>query len=112
MIFHWQVKRFLVHIYISLTQIIVRVLHITESAGFIGKSGRSQTFDFALPRTRKVKPKLIKAINNPTSESYKDPLLSFIDVQETKSDHVFLVLANDTNIVISDKFIQSLENII
>ncbi|WP_165763794.1 DUF1829 domain-containing protein [Halalkalibacter urbisdiaboli] len=81
-----------------------------ESASFIGKSGRSQTFDFALPRTKKVNPKLIKAINNPTSESYKDPLLAFIDVQETKSDHGFYVLANDSNVVISDKFVQSLEN--
>lgn len=81
-----------------------------ESASFIGRSGRGQTFDFALPRTKRVKPKLIKAINNPTSESYKDPLLSFIDVQETKSDHGFLVVANDTNIAISDKFVQSLEN--
>ncbi|WP_425441469.1 DUF1829 domain-containing protein [Salinibacillus kushneri] len=46
----------------------------------------------------------MQAVNNPTSESDKDPLFSFIDVQETKSGYSFLVLANDTNVEISDKF--------
>jgi hypothetical protein len=81
-----------------------------ESASFIGRSGRNITFDFVLPKSKNIKPKLIQAVNNPTSDAYKDPLLSFIDVQESKSDHVFYVLANDINLSISDKFVQALEN--
>lgn len=81
-----------------------------ESVGFVGRTGRTQTFDFVLPKSKKVKPKLIKAVNNPTPDAYREPLVSFFDVQDTKKDHSFIVLANDVNNNLSEDFIQSLEN--
>ncbi|HLS08003.1 DUF1828 domain-containing protein [Lentibacillus sp.] len=81
-----------------------------ESPSFIGRSGRNQTFEFALPKSKKVKPKLIKAVNNPTPDAFRDPLLAFIDVQQTKSDHGFIVLANDVNAELSSQFVEPLKN--
>lgn len=85
-------------------------VYFSESPGYIGRTGRNVTFDFALPRSKKVKPKLIKAINSPTAEAYKEPLLAFVDIQDTKSDHDFIVLANDLNNSIADKFLEPLTN--
>lgn len=81
-----------------------------ESPGYVGKSGRTQTFEFALPKSKKAKPKLIKAVNNPTSEAFKDPLWSFIDIQEVKEDHEFIVLANDVNFGLNSQFINPFKN--
>lgn len=85
-------------------------VYFNESPSFIGKTGRNVTFDFALPRSKKTKPKLIKAINTPTAEAYKEPLLAFVDMQDTKKDHNFIVLANDLNTTIADKFLEPLTN--
>ncbi|WP_179867327.1 DUF1828 domain-containing protein [Terribacillus saccharophilus] len=81
-----------------------------EGPSYMGKSSVSQVFDFALPKSKKSYPKLIKAVNKPSAQSYKDPLFSFIDIQDFKSDHEFLVLANDTETKISDKFIEPFNN--
>lgn len=81
-----------------------------ESPSYLGKSGRNNTFDFALAKSKKTTPKLIKAVNRPTSDAYRGPLLTFVDIQENKSDHKFIVLANDSNVEISKKFIEPLEN--
>ncbi|WP_175616021.1 DUF1828 domain-containing protein, partial [Piscibacillus halophilus] len=79
-------------------------------ASYVGKSGRSNNFDFILPKTKKINPKLIKAVNHPDSNAYKIPLLSFLDVQEIKYDHQFIVLANDLEEKISDEFKEALNN--
>ncbi|MCA0970831.1 DUF1829 domain-containing protein [Halobacillus litoralis] len=81
-----------------------------NQVSYMGRSGNHVNFDFVVPKFKKQTPKLIKAVNNPTSEQYKEPLLSFIDVQTTKSDYGFYVLANDLNVNVSDKFKTSLEN--
>jgi len=75
-----------------------------DSTPYIGKSGNSNVFDFVLPRSKRTQPKLIKAINQPKKQAYKEPLLSFLDVSETKTDHKFIVIANDTNQKVSDEF--------
>lgn len=85
-------------------------IYFTENPSFTGRTGRNNTFDFSLPRSKRTKPKLIKAVNNPTADAYKDPLLAFLDVTETKTDHDFIVLANDTKKNIDDKFAEPLQN--
>lgn len=87
-----------------------REVPFNDSVSYIGKTGRSQTFDFALPKSKKCAPKLIKAVNNPTSDAYREPLFAFMDVQESKKDHQFLVLANDTNSKMSDRFTEPFQN--
>lgn len=81
-----------------------------DSVSYVGKTGRSQSFDFALPKSKKREPKLIKAVNNPTSDAYREPLFAFMDIQELKSDHQFIVLANETNTKISDRFLEPFQN--
>lgn len=85
-------------------------IYFSEGPSFIGISGKSQRFDFSLPRTKTRKEKLIKAINSPTSESYREPLFSWIDIKETRSFSEFMIIANDTNKPVSDTFIQPFTN--
>lgn len=81
-----------------------------ENVGFVGKTGQNQIFDFVLPRKRNVKPKLIQAINDPKTNAYKSPLVSFFDVQNSKADHDFIVLTNDVTNKVSEKFTEALTN--
>lgn len=85
-------------------------LGISENVGFVGKTGQNQIFDFALPKKRNVSPKLIQTVNNPETNAYKAPLVSFFDVQDTKMDHDFIVIANDVTNNLSNDFIRSLTN--
>lgn len=75
-----------------------------ENPSFVGRTGNNFTFDFAIARSKKRKEKLIKAVNTPNKDNYSLPLLSFIDVKDSKPNAEFIVLANDTNIEIADKF--------
>lgn len=79
-----------------------------KNPGFIGKSGNQQTFDFVIPRTKKKREKLIQTVNTPTSDNYVVTLFSFIDVQDVKAEADFVVIANDTNVPIDEKFSSSL----
>lgn len=82
----------------------------SEGIGFTGKTGNYQSFDFVIPPTNDKKEKIIKAINNPRIDNYKQPLLSFIDIQELKPESQFIVLGNDTNLPINETFRSSLTN--
>ena len=82
----------------------------SEDIGFTGQTGNQQSFDFVIPRMRKNREKIIKAINNPVKDSYKQPLLSFVDIREVKNKSDFIVLANDMNKPIADTFRSSLVN--
>lgn len=81
-----------------------------EGSNFTGTSGKPQNFDFALPRTKTQNEKLIKAINNPASENYRDSLFSWIDVRDIRKRTDFLVLANDTNKPVAESFISPFRN--
>lgn len=80
----------------------------TPNLGFIGKTGNQQTFDFVIPHTKKKKEKLIQTVNSPTADNYTATLFSFIDVQEVRPNSEFIVIANDMNTPIADKFSSSL----
>lgn len=54
--------------------------------------------------------KLIKAINTPASENYRDPLFSWIDVRDMRKKSDFIVLANDTNKPVTEGFISPFKN--
>lgn len=81
-----------------------------EGSSFTGTSGKSQNFDFAIPGTKEKSEKLIKAINNPSSDNYKDPLFSWIDVRDMRKKSDFIVLANDINKPITEGFISPFRN--
>ena len=82
----------------------------SEGIGYTGKTGNYQSFDFVIPSTNKKKEKIIKAINHPRADNYKQPLLSFVDIQELKPNSQFIVLGNDTVQPISETFHSSLSN--
>lgn len=82
----------------------------SEDIGYTGKTGNYQSFDFVIPSTKQKREKIIKAINNPRADNYKQPLLSFIDIQELKPDSEFIVLGNDTNQPLSEAFYSPLTN--
>lgn len=78
--------------------------------GFMGKTGNQQTFDFVIPHTKRSNEKLIKAVNKATSNNYMNTLFPFTDVQSVRQNVEFLVIANDSNSSISEKFQTSLTN--
>ncbi|MCM3711473.1 DUF1829 domain-containing protein [Sporosarcina luteola] len=78
--------------------------------GYTGKTGNYHSFDFVIPSAKQKKEKIIKAINNPRADNYKQPLLSFIDIQELKPDSDFIVLGNETNHTISETIYSTLTN--
>lgn len=82
----------------------------TPNLGITGRSGNQQNFDFVIPHRKKIKEKLIYAVNSPTAENYKPVLFPFIDVQETRPDADFFVLANDSESDVSPKFAESIKN--
>ncbi|MHC8515868.1 DUF1829 domain-containing protein [Sporosarcina sp. ITBMC105] len=82
----------------------------SDDIGYTGKSGNYQSFDFVIPAARGKKEKIIKAINNPKADNYKQPLLSFVDIQELKPNSQFIVLGNDSIQPISETFYNSLSN--
>lgn len=81
-----------------------------DGSNFIGTSGKPQNFDFVLPRSKKNSERLIKAINAPASENYRDSLFSWIDVKDVRKKAEFVVLANDTNKPISENFLSPFRN--
>ncbi|WP_175637040.1 DUF1828 domain-containing protein [Oceanobacillus sojae] len=82
----------------------------SPNLGFIGKTGNQQTFDFVIPHSPKKNEKLIKAVNKPASDNYTNTLFPFTDVQSIRSNSEFIVIANDVNTPIADKFQSSLTN--
>lgn len=74
---------------------------------FYGKTGNSHNFDFVINRSRFKKEKIIKLINKPTTDNYKYPLLSFIDISESRSESEFFVITNNIEIPTSPKLIES-----
>lgn len=85
------------------------ILYVQDS-GYIGVSGNSQNFDFVLPHFKKRNEKFIKAINTPKSDNFVEPLFSWIDVKSTRQNVDFIVLANDSEKPVPDKFIRPIEN--
>lgn len=75
-----------------------------------GVSGKAQNFDFVINRFRKRNEKLIKAINSPSPDNYVYPLFSWMDIKDIREKADFIILANDTNKPISDKFITPFKN--
>lgn len=86
--------------------------HLSKPWLTFGKTGNQINFDFVLPRFKKKKEQLIKAVNTPTADNYSLSLLSFLDIREagSRDDAEFIVLANDVNAQIADKFRTSLQN--
>lgn len=82
----------------------------SSDLGFTGKTGNQQTFDFVIPHTKRKKEKLIKAVNTPSVDNYTSPLFSFIDVKDVRPNADFIVIANDSNIPIAERFSNSLIN--
>jgi|SRR5690625_878186 len=82
----------------------------TPRMGFLGKTGNQQTFDFIIPHSKKSNEKLIKAVNKATSRNYINTLFPFTDIQSIRKDSDLLVIANDLDSPISEKFKKSLTN--
>lgn len=82
----------------------------SANLGFIGQTGNQQIFDFVIPHTKKSNEKLIKAVNKPSGENYINALFPFTDVRSVREKADFLVIANDINSPISEKFQSSLTN--
>lgn len=82
----------------------------TSDLSFTGKSGNHQTFDFVIPHRKKIKEKIIKAVNKPSYKNYQNIVFPFIDIRDVRPDSDFYVLANDLNEPITEKFKTSLNN--
>lgn len=75
---------------------------------FSGKSGLIHKFDFALPKTKTTKERLINTANRLDIISAKLNLLSFIEVSQIK-DFEFVVIYNDTQSGSSEQGLSSLK---
>lgn len=81
-----------------------------QNFGFVGMSGNTQTFDFIIPHSRKKREKLIKAINSPRTDNYISALFPWLDIRETRPQTDFIVLANDSESPVPEKFTRPIEN--
>ena len=85
-------------------------IQFSTRANYIGKTGSSTQFDFLIGQTRKRKERALKAINSPKPSSYEGPLMGIIDVRETRPETDFYIIANDSSITLSDRFINAFKN--
>jgi len=70
---------------------VEQYLHIHDvrfiaMVSFLGKSGFTHNFDFAIPPSEKRPERLIKAINNPTRETISSLIFSWNDTREVRSE--------------------------
>ncbi|GER71895.1 hypothetical protein BpJC7_31980 [Weizmannia acidilactici] len=82
----------------------------SEGPSYVGISGKTNHFDFALPRSKTRNEKLIKAINSPSGDSYVEPLFSWLDIKDARKNSELLIIANDTNKPLSDSFLGPFKN--
>lgn len=82
----------------------------TPDLGFNGKSGNQQTFEFVIPHFKNKKEKIIKAVNTPTTKNYINYVFPFVDIREVRRNSNFIIIANDLNTSISDKFYSPFAN--
>ncbi|EUJ18971.1 DUF1828 domain-containing protein [Listeria aquatica] len=85
-------------------------LSITPNAQFIGKTGNTISFDFAIGMTKKSNQKLIKAVANPRSEAYVEPLFSFLDLDDSSRKIDKIIIADDEANKVSKIFASSITN--
>ncbi|EEC6572514.1 DUF1829 domain-containing protein, partial [Listeria monocytogenes] len=82
----------------------------TPNVQVAGKTGNMVSFDFSIGMTKQTNQKLIKAVYNPTSEAFKDPLFSFIDIEDNSREIDKIIIANDVENKVSKKFNDSIIN--
>lgn len=82
----------------------------TPDIGITGTSGNENKFDYVIPASRIKQEKVIKTINKANGDNYKYPLLSFLDIKDNRSESEFVVIANDAQNQISEKFETSFIN--
>ncbi|WP_165849924.1 DUF1828 domain-containing protein [Listeria kieliensis] len=85
-------------------------LSITPNAQFIGKTGNTLSFDFSIGMTKNSNQKLIKAVANPRSEAYMEPLFSFIDLDDSSRKIDKIIIADDEANKVSKIFANSITN--
>ncbi|EAC3892930.1 TPA: DUF1828 domain-containing protein [Listeria monocytogenes] len=85
-------------------------ISITPNVQVAGKTGNMVSFDFSIGMTKQTNQKLIKAVYNPTSEAFKDPLFSFIDIEDNSREIDKIIIANDVENKVSKKFNDSIIN--
>jgi hypothetical protein len=64
---------------------------------FVGKSGFSHRFDFAIPKSANSAERLVQTINNPTKQAVQDAVFKWLDTREVRRDSQFIALINDSS---------------
>ena len=83
----------------------------TEDVQFTGKSGFVQTFDFAIPRSKRAPERLMKVINNPTKSQVELAIFAWDDISSMRTRAVrMLVFLNDSEKAVSADIVSALEN--
>ncbi|HHY74094.1 MAG TPA: DUF1829 domain-containing protein [Bacillus bacterium] len=81
-----------------------------EGPSYTGLSGKTQHFDFSLPRSKTRNEKLIRAINVPSADSYVSPLFAWMDIKDVRKNSEFIVIANDTKKRLTKSFLEPFHN--
>ena len=67
-----------------------------SSVSFIGRSGFTHTFDFAIPPSQDRPERLVKAINNPSKDNVSSLIFSWNDTREVREDDAIVyAMLND-----------------
>lgn len=85
-------------------------IQFNTRASYIGKTGNSTQFDFLIGQTKHRNERALKAINSPKPSSYEGPLMGIIDVRATRPNTDFYIIANDSSLNLSNKFVKAFEN--
>lgn len=85
-------------------------LPFSTNLSITGKTGNPANFEFILGKTKNAPERALKTVNRPTPTAYQEPLMKIVDVRDYKPQMKFYILANDTDISLSDSFINSFVN--
>ena len=89
----------------------LKKIRFLPNINFIGKSGYSHSFDFAIPKSGVAPERIIKAINSPSRDNVSSLIFSWNDTRETRSiDSQAIVFLNDQESTISYDSLTALES--
>lgn len=78
-------------------------IRFNDDVSFVGKSGFTHSFDFAIPRYHDIPERIIKAINNPNRSTAESLLFSWNETRDMRrSESVLYAFLNDQDHAISE----------
>lgn len=84
-------------------------IRFSKRVSFLGKSGSTNSFDYLISASNKAPERIIKTINNPTKDSARSAVFSWIDIKDSRDDGTkFFTILNDSDQELAGSVINTL----